>query len=192
MKFSLMFLLASMWALPIHPAEEGSAGEWRSYGGDAGGSKYSPLEQINKKNVAQLREAWVYDTGDVSDGTTYPTRSAFEATPLVVDGVMYVTTPFCRLIALDPETGTKLWDFDPKIDKTIARNLFLSRGVSYWRNGKTRRIFLGDLDGRLFSIDAASGKLDTKFGRRGIKDIESPDPANCNYGLAASLRGDAA
>lgn len=171
MKFRLMVLLASVWVLPLQPADNGSAGEWRFYGGDAGGSRYSPLDQINKKNVARLQEAWVYDTGDVSDGTVYPTRSAFEATPLVIDGVMYVSTPFCRLIALDPETGTKLWDFDPKIDKTIRRNLFASRGVSYWRKGKSRRIFLGDLEGRVFSIDAASGKLDAQFGRNGMLDL---------------------
>ncbi len=74
--------------------------EWRHYEGDAGGTRYSPLDQINKKNVTQLRVAWSFDTGDVSDGTQYPTRSAFEASPLVVDGVMYVTTPFCRLIPM--------------------------------------------------------------------------------------------
>ncbi len=170
--FRLMFLLASMWVLPLRPAEEGSAGEWRSYGGDAGGTKYSPLDQINKKNVARLQQAWVYDTGDVSDGTSYPTRSAFEATPLVVDGVMYVSTPFCRLVALDPETGTKLWDFDPQIDKTMRLNLFVSRGVAYWRSGEHKRIFLGDLEGRLFSIDAASGKPDPQFGRNGRLDLK--------------------
>src|SRR6266480_7305466 len=74
------------------------AQEGRIYGGDAGGTRYFTLKQLNKKNVMQLEVAWVYDTGDVSDGTEYPTRSAFEATPLVVDGVLYVTTPFCRLI----------------------------------------------------------------------------------------------
>lgn len=74
--------------------------EWRHYGGDAGGTRYAPLDQINKKNVQQLRVSWTFDTSDVSDGTQYPTRSAFEASPLVVDGVMYVTTPFCRLIPM--------------------------------------------------------------------------------------------
>ena len=80
------------------------AQEWPSYGGDPGGMKYSPLKQIDKTNVERLRPAWIFHTGDVSDGTRWPTRSAFESTPLVVDGVMYVTTPFSRVIALDAET----------------------------------------------------------------------------------------
>jgi quinoprotein glucose dehydrogenase len=169
--FAMLLFFALVGTVPVNCVPGESAGEWHSVGGDPGGRKYSPLDQINRKNVARLHEAWVYDTGDVSDGTTYPTRSAFEATPLVVDGVMYVSTPFCRLIALNPETGTKLWDFDPKIDKTMRLNLFVSRGVSYWHSGKTRRIFLGDLEGRLFLIDAASGKLDPEFGRNGILDL---------------------
>src|SRR5438105_1893341 len=93
------------------------AQEWPAYGGDPGGSKYSGLKQINRENVARLRIAWTLHTGDVSDGTEYPVRSAFEATPLVIDGVMYVTTPFGRLIAVEAETGKQLWAFDPKIDK---------------------------------------------------------------------------
>ena len=148
------------------------AQEWPFCGGDAGGTRYSRLEQINKKNVTQLKVAWIYDTGDVSDGTEYPTRSAFEATPLVVDGVLYVTTPFCRLIALDAESGQKLWDFDPQIDRTMRINLFVNRGVTYWSDDRRERLFLGDLHGRLFSIDAKTGKLDLKFGKSGMLDLK--------------------
>src|SRR5205809_998472 len=148
------------------------AQEWPFCGGDAGGTRYSRLEQINKKNVTQLKVAWIYDTGDVSDGTEYPTRSAFEATPLVINGVLYVTTPFCRLIALDAESGQKLWDFDPQIDRTMRINLFVSRGVTYWSDDRRERLFLGDLHGRLFSIDAKTGKLDLKFGKSGMLDLK--------------------
>ncbi len=133
--------------------------------------KYSPLEQINKRNVAKLRLAWEFDTGEWSDGTRYPSRSAFEATPLVIGGVMYVTSPFSHLFALDAETGKKLWDFDPKIDRNVRLNLFVNRGVSYWTDGKRRRIFLGDLHGRLWSLDAETGKLDLGFGDNGMKDL---------------------
>ncbi|HEU0140803.1 MAG TPA: hypothetical protein VFQ79_13865, partial [Bryobacteraceae bacterium] len=69
------------------------ASDWRYYGGDSGGTKYSSEKQINRTNVSRLKVAWTYHTGDMSDGTTYVSRSAFEATPLVVDGVMYFTTP---------------------------------------------------------------------------------------------------
>jgi quinoprotein glucose dehydrogenase len=149
------------------------AQEWRFWGGDAGGTKYSTLDQINKKNVSQLKVAWTYDTGDWSDGTEYPTRSAFEATPLVVDGVMYVSTPFCRLFALNPETGQKLWVFDPEIDRTLRANLFVSRGVTFWQDGDKKRIFLGDLHGRLFSIDAKTGRRDPNFAKDGMLDLKA-------------------
>ncbi|MCC6862657.1 MAG: pyrroloquinoline quinone-dependent dehydrogenase [Bryobacterales bacterium] len=147
--------------------------EWQHWGGDAAGTKYSQLDQINRENVSRLKVAWTYDTGDWSDGSRYPTRSAFEATPLVVDGVMYVSTPFCRLLALDPETGEKLWEFDPKIDRGMRANLFVSRGVTYWQQGSRKRIFLGDLHGRLFSIDAGAGKPDPEFGTGGMLDLRA-------------------
>ena len=108
------------------------AQEWRSYGGDAGGTKYSKLDQINRNNVAKLKVAWTYHTGDSSDGRTNPSRSAFEATPLVVDGVMYVTTSFGRLVAIEAETGKRLWDFDPKLARDRNYNLFINRGASFW------------------------------------------------------------
>src|SRR5438128_2453939 len=84
-------------------SENAPAQEWPYYGGDAGGAKYSPLTQINRQNVKALRVAWTYHTGDLSTGDAYdrPVRSAFECTPLVVDGVMYITTPFARVIALE-------------------------------------------------------------------------------------------
>ncbi len=144
----------ALWALFFCGALP--AQEWPHYGGDAGGTRYSPLKQIHRGNVAKLQVAWTYDTGDLSDATQYPSRSAFEATPLVVDGVMYIVTPFCRLIALDPETGKELWAFDPKIDRSVRVNLFLSRGASFWTDGKAKRILLGDLEGRLWSIDAVT------------------------------------
>src|SRR5713226_9454996 len=108
------------------------AQEWPAYAGDSGGSKYSRLKQINRDSVTRLKVAWTYHTGDLSDGSEYPPRSAFEATPLVIDGVLYITTPFSRLIALDAETGKKLWDFDLKIDKEKSANLFINRGAAWW------------------------------------------------------------
>jgi glucose dehydrogenase len=147
------------------------AQEWRSYGGDPGGSKYSALKEINRGNIQRLRPAWIFHTGDVSDGTRWPTRSAFEATPLVVDGVMYVTTPFSRVIALDPESGKELWSFDPRLDRTESANLFINRGAAFWSDGTRQRVFLGSMDGRLFSIRTDSGKLDDGFGTGGWIDL---------------------
>ena len=81
--------------------------DWPHPGRDAGGTRHSPLTQIDRKNVATLEVAWTFDTGDVSDGTALPTRTSFAATPLMIDGVLYVPSPFSRLFALDAETGTR-------------------------------------------------------------------------------------
>lgn len=157
--------------LIITLAAAAQAGDWRSWGGDPGGMKYSPLKQIDKSNVARLRPAWEFDTNEWSDGSVYPSRSAFEATPLVIDNVLYVTSPFSHLFALDAETGALLWDFDPKIDRNLRVNLFINRGVAYWTDGKRKRILLGDLEGRLFSLDAATGRPDPAFGPGGMIDL---------------------
>jgi glucose dehydrogenase len=150
-----------------------SAQEWPYYGGDAGGSRYSRLDQINRKNVGHLKVAWTFDTGDFSDGTgASPTRSSFEASPLVIGNVMYVTTPFDRLFALDAETGAKLWDFDPHIDRSMRANLFINRGAAYWTDGKSATIYFGDLEGRLWAVDAKTGKLKPQFGREGMVDLK--------------------
>jgi glucose dehydrogenase len=145
--------------------------EWRHYGGDLAATKYSRLDQIDRENVNRLQVAWTYHTGDVSDGKDTEIRSAFECTPLVVDGVMYLTTPFCRLIALDAETGKPIWSFDPKLDKQRSYNLFINRGAAFWQKGRSKRIFLGTLDGRLFSIDAMNGKPNQNFGDNGFVNL---------------------
>ncbi len=166
-----------------------AAQSWESYGGDPGGQKYSALDQINRGNVFRLEVAWEYDTGDFSDGKRgLPSRSAFEATPLVADGVMYLTTPFHRLIALEPETGEELWAFDSGLDKTSRVNLYVNRGAAYWRDGDQRRVFLGNQDGYLFSIDAKTGRPDPAFGDGGRLDLkDGVMQAPGRYGLTSPV-----
>ncbi len=94
-----------------HAESNATVGEWSSYGGDPGGSRFSPLAQINRTDVQQLKIAWIYHTGDVSDGAKHPRRSGFETTPIVVDGTLYLSTAFNRVIAVDPETGGSPEDF---------------------------------------------------------------------------------
>lgn len=167
MRPRLLTLALSLFAVHTLIAEE-----WRYYGGDAGGMRYSPLKQINRDNVTRLKVAWRWHSGEISDGKSgFPVRTAFEATPLVIDGVMYVTTPFNRLVALDPETGKEHWAFDPKIDRERPYNLYVNRGAAYWQKGDRRRLFFGTLDARLFSIDAATGKPDPAFGPGGFLDL---------------------
>src|ERR1044071_627637 len=135
-------------------AASGWSQEWTNYGGDSGGSKYSKVDQINRSNVSKLKVAWTYKTGDLSDGVSSPNRSAFETTPLMVDGVLYLTTAFGRLIALDSETGKELWAFDPQLKRDRNYNLLINRGAAYWTDGKNKRIYWGTLDGRLLAVDA--------------------------------------
>ena len=161
--FQLLWALVSCRAL--------HAQEWTAYAGDGSGSHYSKLAEITTANVMKLQVAWSFHTGDVSDGSELPAHSSFETTPLVVGGKMYITTPFSRLIALDPETGKQLWAFDPKIDMDMTYPLFVNRGAAWWSDGTSRRIFLGTLDGRLFSIDPDTGKPDNQFGKNGFVDL---------------------
>ena len=147
--------------------------DWGHYGGDAGGTRYSPLKQIHRGNVTSLKPAWTYHTGDISDGTEFPVKSAFESTPLMVEGVLYFVTPFDRLIALEPETGKQLWVFDPKLDKTKPQMLFANRGAAVWSDGKQKRLFYGTLDGKLWSIEAKTGKAVDSFGIGGSVDLRA-------------------
>jgi quinoprotein glucose dehydrogenase len=144
--------------------------------------RYAPLSQINRDNVSKLTVAWVFNTGDVSDGSRDRRRSGFETTPIVVDGTLYLTTPFNRVIALDPETGRQRWAYDPKIDQTLDYgDGLVNRGVAAWLDGARassqpcrRRIFEATQDARLIALDAATGKLCLDFGELGqvnLRDV---------------------
>src|SRR5689334_3422069 len=108
-------------------------GEWRTYGHDAANTRYAPLAQITRENVARLTVAWTYRTGEV-DSTRFHIRRdfRFEATPLMVDGTLYLSTPLGRVIALDPATGRERWTFDAKPDIGGEWGDFANRGVSTW------------------------------------------------------------
>lgn len=154
---------------------------WYAYGGDAGGTRYSPLMQINDGNVHRLKEAWRFRTGelDTYTGTKAKEKAAFEATPVLIDNTLYFSTPSSRVFALNPATGHKKWMYDPKIDLKKNYSEITSRGVSVWpspgsRNVEgTRRIFTGTIDGRLIAIDAASGKPVKSFGNNGTVDLRA-------------------
>jgi quinoprotein glucose dehydrogenase len=156
----------------------GPVAEWPAYGGDAGGSRYSPLTQITRDNIAHLDVAWTYRTGDVSDGRKTLRKTSFQATPIVVDGTLYLSTPFNRVVALDPETGMERWSYDPKLDLWIPYgDDLISRGVATWLDatpgdgGCRRRIFLATNDARLIALDARTGVPCAGFGRAGQVDL---------------------
>jgi quinoprotein glucose dehydrogenase len=156
-------------------------GEWSNYGNDSGGMRFSPLTQISRKNVSELKIAWVFHTGDISDGKGRP-RSGFESTPLFVDDTLFVTTPFNRVIALDPATGRQRWAFDPKIDQTWqSGDGLINRGLATWVDSKRalnapcrRRLFEATIDARLVALDAATGSACADFGKNGevsLRDV---------------------
>jgi quinoprotein glucose dehydrogenase len=163
----------------------GAPDDWPCYGHDAGGMRYSPLVAINRDNVSGLKIAWVFHTGEISDGRGDRKRSGFETTPLMVDGLLYLTTPFNRVIALDPETGARRWDHDPKTELTWNYgDGLINRGVATWLDPSMadtkpgtpgrRRIFEATLDARLIALDAATGKPCEDFGRKGqlsLRDV---------------------
>src|SRR6185437_6059285 len=147
-------------------------GDWPNYGNDPGGQRFSPLAAINRSNVDHLKIAWTFRTGDAyapKDGSK-PTQ--FEATPLYVDGTLYIGTPLGRVIALDPVTGTQRWAYDPHIDKDKGYGDYANRGVSTWKSpAGQRRIFMATIDARLIALDAATGKPCLDFGDNGIVDL---------------------
>ena len=123
---------------------------WLAHGRTWSEQRFSPLESIARENVNQLGLAWAYETG---------TTRGLEATPLIVDGVMYATGTWSRVYALDAATGRELWRHDPKVPGATGRRAccdIVNRGVAVWKG----RVYLGTLDGRLVALDAETGKPD--------------------------------
>jgi quinoprotein glucose dehydrogenase len=186
----------------IPPHRNVNESDWPSYGRDVGGSRYSPLNQINRDNVKELRAVWTYRTGDVADGSRTAETSQFEATPIMVDGMLYLSTPFNRVIALDPETGKERWTFDPKLDLSVPYAEGLTcRGVSTWldRTRATdaacrRRIFVATNDGRLIALDGVTGKTCTDFGKDGqielTRGVGSFRPGEYHFTSPPAIIGD--
>jgi quinoprotein glucose dehydrogenase len=195
--------------------------DWANVRGDQGGMRHSPLTQINRENVKKLQVAWVYHTGDADPAR----KTTIECTPIVVDGVMYITTVTGKIVALDAATGKERWMFDPKVPTSRASAAAspastppaanappaqptpaavplagggVNRGVAYWidKVDKTKtgdrsraRIFAGTADGRLLSIDAATGALDQAFGTNGIVNLRAGidrDISRLTYGITSA------
>jgi quinoprotein glucose dehydrogenase len=145
-------------------------GDWPAYGRDAGGERFSPLDAIRRENVSSLQVAWTFRTGDAyQPKDSRPT--AFEATPLHVDGTLYLSTPVGRVIALDPVTGQQRWAFDAKVPRDAGYGDFASRGVAMWQRDGERRIFVATIDARLIALDARTGQPIQSFGANGTVDL---------------------
>ncbi len=164
--------------VPSSSAQAKPEAGWPNYGNDGGGTRYSPAALIDRTNVTQLKTAWTYRTGALPHDVELDKKAAFEATPILVDGKVFLSTPYDHVIALNPETGAKIWEFDPKLELPHGSSEVTSRGVSAWREphakaGKTcaLRIYIGTLDARLIALDGASGKPCADFGMDGEVDL---------------------
>ena len=155
--------------------ETGAAdGEWHYHGGDRGSSKYSSLGEINARNISSLQIVWRWSSPDTQImRQTQLVPSVFEATPLMINGVLYVSTSFSMAAAIDGATGKTKWIYDPKsyLSGKPPNNGFVHRGVAYWTDGKDERIFLGTGDANLVALDARAGKPCLDFGENGKIDL---------------------
>jgi len=141
-----------------------------------GQDRYSPLQQIRRDNVARLTVAWTLPTGD--QGTT------IECRPVIEDGIMYVTSPSLRVIALDAATGRIKWSYVTEPPKPLV-GWTVNRGVAYWQRGSQRRVLIGTPDGRLISLDAGNGRPDRAFGQGGIVDLKA-GVTKLSYGVTSA------
>jgi quinoprotein glucose dehydrogenase len=169
-------------ASPVLAQYGATNGEWRSYGGDLGSTKYSPLDQIDAANFSDLRLAWRWQTADASldmesirEQVPRIQFRMFQASPLMVDGVLYISTALQQVAAIDAATGETLWIHNPEYYMSgRPTHFYNSRGVAYWEdseNGESARIFFGTHEGYLLALDAATGRPVREFGVDGRVDL---------------------
>ncbi len=162
--FSLILLVAFM-GCQVSPKTVPDS-DWAHYQGDPGSNQFSTLEQINVNNVSELEVAWIYNSGD-GDGDG---RSQIQCNPLVVDGVLYGTSPKLKLLAIDAVSGEEIWRFDPFDGSYDMFGMGVNRGLSLWQNGDEKKLMFAAGD-KLFSIDTETGQPITGFGTEGAIDL---------------------
>ena len=171
----------------------------------AGAQRFSNLAQIDTRNVGRLQVAWTYHTGALEPTTVLNRKAAFESTPLLFDGLLYVTTPFNHVIALDPATGAEKWKYDPKVDRSHDYSEVTNRGVAAWLDSKAKKnapcrgiVFEGTIDARLLAVDGKSGKLcysidltkDVDYQHRGDYEVTSAPTVVGDVVITGSAIGD--
>lgn len=167
-------------ATTVLAQDSGASRNWPAYGGGPGSIHYSKLKQINRTNAKNLRVAWTFDTEDSAPGA----KTELEATPLAVNGVLYLISPKVRLFAVNAATGKQLWVFDPSEGRKVLGST-RNRGLTYWTDGTDARIFIA-LQQYLYAVDAKTGKLIEGFGEKGRVDL-SRGLGHDGEGLTISL-----
>ncbi len=172
------FLAAALPCTRSALSQSPDASDWGYYGGDAFGQHYSSLDQIKRENVSSLVVAWTYRTGELGAGMARGAKLTFEATPVLAFGFLFLETATNIVVALDPETGTERWRYDPHVDRNRQFSDVAARGVSVWEDTDSKRqgpcihrVFLGTLDARLLSLDAGTGQPCADFGNGGQVDL---------------------
>src|SRR5262245_8505753 len=167
--FAALLVAAATLVVAPAPSEQ----DWPFYGGDQGGAKFSPLTDITPSTAARLAVAWEWTPREKALDAFGTRPGAFEVTPLMIDNVLYLSTPYNRVVALNAETGAELWSFDPKTyedGQPPNGTGYVHRGVAAWRDAGKRRNFM-DSRYRLLCLDAATGQLVTSFGDHGVVDL---------------------
>ena len=191
-------LLAFMLLPNLLLGQVASAG-WPVTEGGAGGGRFSPLTDIHRGNVGQLEQAWVYRYGDdyFDAGFPFYRGTSSETTPILVDDRLVLTTPTNRVIALDPETGEALWQFDPGLDRgRWYANMWTNRGVAAWRGNAgeqcSPRLFLATLDAQLIALDAHTGERCPGFPAIDLRSGITPmvDPRQFSQTSPPAVTGD--
>ncbi len=154
----------------------GPTAEWPEWGGDKGGLHYSPLDQVNARNVRHLELAWEHRSGDFNAPSAEKMPTGLQVTPIVTNETLYYCTPYMRVFALDPETGKERWSFDPELRASGVGGPYplTCRGVAYWEADPPaagercqKRILYGTKDSELWALDADTGKPCDDFGEGG-------------------------
>jgi len=197
----LRLAVAVVMLASLESAEPDAGSQWPHYGNDAGGARYSPAAQIDRSNVAQLQVAWTFRTGALGRSAPLDRKAAFEATPILVEGKLFLSTPYNHVIALDPRTGARLWEFDAALDRSHGYSEVTSRGVAAWQDAAAApgapcrtRILMGTLDARLIALDADTGAPCPAFGASGQVDltrgVDLRDLGNYQMTSAPAVSGD--
>ena len=177
----IVAVLAAAVGAPAAQENSGGIVEWSYVGADQAASKYSPLTDINRSNVDQLEVAWTWEPNELPSQEFGVRPGSFEVMPLMIDNVVYVSTMFARVVALDAETGDELWRFDPESWRLGPEGSppggFKHRGVAVWGEGDAMRIFINSRD-KLYAVDAADGTLIPTFGDDGrvVLTEDFPNP----------------
>jgi len=148
---------------------------WPVFSGDTGGRKYSSLSDIDRSNVSRLTLAWQWQTGEQPFSQYGTSPGMFESTPLMVDGILYLSTPYNRVVALDSRSGRELWSYDPKayVAGQVPNGTgFVHRGVAAWRDPQTKALrILINSRSHLIELDAKTGLPVAQFGHEGVVDL---------------------